>query len=774
MKDEIIKDLYQQYLNEMLVADRTNPSELSYIIRLDSNRYMISKNGKNEEFEEVGIQKDGFRRVETEKGFNFLDAEGNLLSDEWFDDASDFYDGFATVTKKMDNNIKKSNFIDANGNFVLKEWQLFNKYSSYVHGDVIVLELKTDKMDLLDRNGRRLVNPKFEHIHRFNGSTALAVNYNQRRLESIHDKNYKEYSIISSSGDITYLGYKYKDVHQISENVFTASDDKYKSFLIDRYGNRIGNVEFNSCTFYGFRSGYLLIVKDNKYNLLNEAGELLYNKWYDHLDIPYEGFTIVRENDKYNYLDMNEKLLTDTWFDYAKPFEDGTAVVRLDNREYLLDDKGNLSKSSYFEINSSRNGYRVVLDDGQYNLIGKDGNPISDIWFSYSHYIVQDNDLRLVENSEGLQNYVDIKGNPILKEWKEKLTLISEGLFGSFENGTLVIYDLSGNVVDKIAGIEEVNIERQSFDVQVPTPRLKEISYQKKWFHYEYESDDIIHILDGIPLADYGEILIINNNSIAYVYDKTTKETYPLGEINKIRLEANYIIVGDNKFFVSGRNLIDISNIEFKRTIELKPGIEKLKTFDEFKSLCNTEKYQEIINNELERSRKVLEEIEKQRIAEELEKKKEEEKKILAEKSKNLRKSLSDLSELLTECSKYITEIQGKINDNQSEKVQVPEELLLIKVDDHYEINPLFLTPGILKFIDLKYISFADVKVSGLDLAYTNANINPQEVYNKDMSNGKYCGIDFNLCDFTGVNITNSDFTDAIMDFAINNNKNTK
>lgn len=772
MKDEIIKGLYKQYLQEVLIKDEANPSELTYIVRLDSNKYIVSKKGENEEYEEVGIHRDGFRLVKTEKGYNFLDDEGNFLSDEWFEGASDFYNGFAKVTKKMPDNSRKSNFIDKNGNYVLKEWLPFNRYSSYVDGDVIVLELKTDRMDLLDKNGRRL--SSFEHIHRFYGSTALAVNYNKRRLESIHDKNYKEYSIITSTGDINYLGYKYKDIHQISESVFVASDDNHKSFLIDRFGNRIGNVEFDDCTFYGFRCGYLLIVKDQKYNLINPNGELLFKKWYEHLDIPYGGFTAVRENNKYNYLDMNENLLSDTWFDYAKPFEDNNAVVRLNNQDYLLDDKGNLSKSSYFEIYSSRNGYRVVMRDGRYNLISKDGETTSDTWFPYSYYEVQDNNLRLVENSEGLKNYVDIKGNPILKEWKENLTLISAGLFGSIEDDNIIVYDLNGNVVTKINGVENVNLQNQRFIAQVPKKRLKKLEYQKKWFHYEYESDNVTYSLDGIPLADYGDILIINNNSTAYVYDKTTKETYPLGKMSTVQLEANYIIVGEKKLFVSGRNLIDISDIKFESTIDLKQGIKSLKTFEEFREMCKTEKYEEIINNELEKAKQVLAENEKQRIAQDLERKKQEEAKLLEEKHKEINRTLSDLSELLSECSKYITEVQGKINDNAKDKVKVPEELLLIKVNDHYEINPLFITNGILKFIDLRYISFADVKVSNLDLSYTNAHINPQTVYNKDMSNSKFCGLDFNLCDFTGVNTENSDFTDAIMDFAMNKDSNTK
>ena len=100
-----------------------------------------------------------------------------------------------------------------------------------------------------------------------------------------------------------------------------------------------------------------------------------------------------------------------------------------------------------------------------------------------------------------------------------------------------------------------------------------------------------------------------------------------------------------------------------------------------------------------------------------------------------------------------------------SEKLDIEEDILIINVGDHKEINPLF--KDYLSMINLEYISFKNVKVSGLDFAYSNADINPQEVYNKDMSNGNYSGIDFNISSFDGVNICGSIFTDCLMEFSM-------
>jgi hypothetical protein len=49
-------------------------------------------------FNDCGDFCDGFAKVRNmDKKWNFIDKNGNLLSNVWLDDCSDFYDGFAEV-----------------------------------------------------------------------------------------------------------------------------------------------------------------------------------------------------------------------------------------------------------------------------------------------------------------------------------------------------------------------------------------------------------------------------------------------------------------------------------------------------------------------------------------------------------------------------------------------------------------------------------------------------------------------------------------------------
>ena len=64
----------------------------------------------------------------------------------------------------------------------------------------------------------------------------------------------------------------------------------------------------------------------------------------------------------------------------------------------------------------------------------------------------------------------------------------------------------------------------------------------------------------------------------------------------------------------------------------------------------------------------------------------------------------------------------------------------------------------LLKHFNLLLFDFSGIDVSGLDFSGSNACINPQTVYNKDLSNGNYSDVTFLSYDFRGTNITGATF----------------
>ena len=101
----------------------TKKEEFTRVQRVSDNKYnLIDANGKllsEQWFYWVDYFHDGFAMVKRgEFEYNYIDTKGKILSDEWFRRAYNFKDGFAVVQRSD----YKYNFIDKNGNYLLKEW----------------------------------------------------------------------------------------------------------------------------------------------------------------------------------------------------------------------------------------------------------------------------------------------------------------------------------------------------------------------------------------------------------------------------------------------------------------------------------------------------------------------------------------------------------------------------------------------------------------------------------------------------------------------------
>jgi len=91
---------------------------------------------------------DGYALVELNGKWNFINKNGNLLSDEWFDNVGDFYEGFAWV--KLND---KYNFIDVKGK-LLSPNQWFDDCWNFNDGFAYVK--LNGKCNFIDENGKIL------------------------------------------------------------------------------------------------------------------------------------------------------------------------------------------------------------------------------------------------------------------------------------------------------------------------------------------------------------------------------------------------------------------------------------------------------------------------------------------------------------------------------------------------------------------------------------------------------------------------------------------
>lgn len=104
------------------------------------------------------------------------------------------------------------------------------------------------------------------------------------------------------------------------------------------------------------------------------------------------------------------------------------------------------------------------------------------------------------------------------------------------------------------------------------------------------------------------------------------------------------------------------------------------------------------------------------------------------ENKQKLKQKIDELISLL-----YSSEKLGVNPSNLYGSIPIEQDLFLVSVDGHYEINRDIINTSLLRFLNLSLIDFTNVNVKGIDFRKSGARINPQTVFNKDIS---YCSFD--------------------------------
>ena len=281
---------------------------------------------------------------------------------------------------------------------------------------------------------------------------------------------------------------------------------------------------------------------------------------------------------------------------------------------------------------------------------------------------------------------------------------------------------------------------------------------------YYYGPHDDFYTERTIPIESSDYVLFSSNEGDVYIYHKALSVYQPLIYDKRERLDARFNLnkdilkINNTYYYVTSYDAIDVTHlfehVTWSPEITMKMLTSNVLSFDRFKTEFSKNKdFMQLLRQRIkeEKTLKAKSDVD------EAKRKEEDDKKHRI--SDRRKKILLQIKDLLAELDELNREYAV-----DAENIPIDSDILLIHVGDHMEINPLFLRS--LGSIDLGFVSFKNVKVSGVDFSNTNAHINPQEVYNKDMSNSHFRGLNFTISDFTGVDITNSDFTDCNMDFA--------
>ena len=454
-----------------------------------------------------------------------------------------------------------------------------------------------------------------------------------------------------------------------------------------------------------------------------------------------------RKDGKYNIMDNNRNFLCEEWFDYdpVGDFQDGCIIVRNGILKYnIMDTKGKLMSEEWYDsMPKFINGFSVIEKNGKYNIIDTKGKLISEEWYDQIYEHDFKNGFAVVEKNNKY-NIIDTNGKLLNDNWCE---------WNSVKNQKFPIYTISpylvminGKLMVYKTDMNNYQVKKHGFKYQCNNPITND-SYNVKYQ----------------PIKRYGiRYTICLNHKELFLYDRINNTYEILGNVENVRFDDNFIIDLNNKkvFFVYENQKIDITEYYNKY---LYNNIDKISIRKGVRDILSKEEYVFLKSNQREQLmqevKKEKEDLERAQKLQELEDNKirfHDEQEIAQQEKKKAFEKIKEGFETLRKMNNGmdISNLLPLIRENVD---------IFITCGDHKEIDKDYI--DILLLIDLTHFDFKNVKVDGINFQNTNVilgahGLNPQEVYNKNISNCNFEGIYVPpFVDFTGVDIRGTRFS---------------
>jgi len=298
-------------------------------------------------------------------------------------------------------------------------------------------------------------------------------------------------------------------------------DENNKRFLSKKWFDNI--QEF-------FDNGFAVVILNDKYNMLNEKGEIVFSDWFDYIAGIDDGCRRVVKNEHQNFIDKYCRFISNDWFEDADNFYDGLAYVgrrktddwRHCEYNYIRPDGSFLLNDWLDDAQSFQNGLAKVGMGDKENFVDTNGNFLIDCWpnrvwrFYKGKSIIKLNDK---------YNLVDRNGNVLLEQWYD-------GIGTCYDDCYLVVLNKKYNFIKRdtltLVSPNQWYDDASPFNEGFASIKLKEkcnfidtsgrILCPQTWF------DDVIDDFDGgRAYAVIGDtrVKVITNGTI-YVDGKIT------------------------------------------------------------------------------------------------------------------------------------------------------------------------------------------------------------------------------------------------------------
>lgn len=347
-----------------------------------------------------------FVKKENEDNFIVINKNNEIISKIECDSVSPIVDGVAIIEKD-----EMYNLVDIYGN-KLSNYE-YEDYSEFSEG---LLAVQLDEMwGFVDTKGELVIPCVFDEVGDFSNGIVNACYAGS-------------WGFIDTKGEVV-LPFKYNvsTVTNFNEGYAAVYADGFNCGFLNEIGEFvIGNIteKIIDYTDMAVVENYASMKKDGKWGLYDKNGNLLIDHIYDEdLFVREERIcTYDSETGLYGVLDVNGNIIADFKYDKVFEYTNGMAiysVVNENDEEYyygFLDSEGNeITEAIYTGAwDFSTNGTATVEKDGEYFVINKKGETISN---ALTNYLITpfSNDLAGFEDFSELCGYVNLDGQVVIE-----------------------------------------------------------------------------------------------------------------------------------------------------------------------------------------------------------------------------------------------------------------------------------------------------------------------------------------------------------------------
>ena len=331
---------------------------------------------------------DGFASVAQKGNYGYISKSGNVAINFRYKDAEAFHNGYAIVMKDS-----LYGLIDKNGETIIPH--LYDELSETENN--IFIAAKKDKYGYIKRNGTPVTTFDFDLANDFingmaiiskdekyglintQGQYAIPPVFNE--LVYLNDSLFKalnddgQWGILNHKGD-TMLSFIYDAIGEFSEHRLLISKGG-KCGYVDQSCSIVIPISYPYSsvllTTGQFKNGYAVVKQKEKELLIDTTGKIFKLKNFDECKRPGLGFVPVKKLKKWGYADMDGNIKIPCTFESVETFNDIYAVFRKGKIEGLIDTMGNVFiQPLYDEIILFPNAIQVKSNE-KWGLLSRSG-----------------------------------------------------------------------------------------------------------------------------------------------------------------------------------------------------------------------------------------------------------------------------------------------------------------------------------------------------------------------------------------------------------------